>query len=214
MPSRIIEINRKPTNLLFFTMLYGDRLDIGDVRGSPVVKISAGSRPARIVTDDTSVFWTARGTPEGNGFVPATGTVGRATTALTDPKTIASAQNGPFGIGVDRRGFVYWANELDGTIMRMPSSGSGTPKILASEGAGSRPAGLYASEERVYWTNRGTGQIRALSLEDGSTPETLASGQSSPFCIDVSRDGPNRYVFWINSGSVTSADGSLMVLSR
>jgi hypothetical protein len=70
---------------------------------------------------------------------------------------------------------------LDGTVMKMPLDGTGTPITLVS-GLIVRPTGIAVEASFVYWTNVGSlqgpdGGVMKVSL-DGGTPMSLVAGRS------------------------------------
>jgi hypothetical protein len=76
------------------------------------------------------------------------------------PEVIADGQSGPIGIA-QRGTYVYWTNNVGGTIMRALKIG-GIPELLAS--GQQAPSGIAVDASVVYWANRDDGTVMALAL--------------------------------------------------
>jgi sugar lactone lactonase YvrE len=66
------------------------------------------------------------------------------------PETLAAGQHAPQHIAVDGKS-VYWANEGDGTVSKVPLGG-GTPMVLAA--GQKKPLGMAVDEKFIYWASR------------------------------------------------------------
>lgn len=111
------------------------------------------------------------------------------------PTTLAAGQKGPRAVTVDGTN-VYWTNESDGTVMKVPVGG-GPPTTLAS--GQNAPLALAVYAANVYWTNTGTGDANSSAIMrvpiGGGTPTAVASAES-PVAIAV--DGTS--VYWAEIG--------------
>ena len=86
---------------------------------------------------------------------------------------LASGQRGPAGIAVDATN-VYWANLVDGTLLKM-ASGGGSPVVLAS---GVHTSYFAIDATNIYWTDSTGGKVIKAPL-GGGAPVELAAGQPS-----------------------------------
>ncbi len=88
---------------------------------------------------------------------------------------------------------VYWANDGDGTLMKVPKDG-GSPTTLIS--GQTVPLCVAVDEKYLYWTNYpAAGTVMALPLAGGA-PIELACGQGSPSGIAVDATS----VYWAAQG--------------
>ena len=125
---------------------------------------------------------------------------GTCLASLCQPITLASypVANGPTSMVVDGSN-VYWVNQNDGSVAKVPIAG-GTATTLA---AGSGNAWQIAIDAtNVYWSDSGSLKVSKVPLGGGSTT-VLASGEINPVGIAV--DGSN--VYWTNyfGGTVRKA---------
>jgi sugar lactone lactonase YvrE len=113
-----------------------------------------------------------------------TNTAGCPATGLC---TLASGQSTPLSIAVDGTS-VYWTDQGNGTVMKVPLGGGSGTKI----GSSNLPYGIAVDGTSVYWADF-QGTIMKVPLSGGNaTP--LASGQSGPYGIAL--DSQN--VYWTN----------------
>jgi hypothetical protein len=68
---------------------------------------------------------------------------------------LAVGQSSPFGIAVDATS-VYWANNGDGTLMKVAVGGG---KAVAIASGQSGPTGVAVDAAYVYWTNKTGGTV-------------------------------------------------------
>jgi hypothetical protein len=146
-----------------------------------LASLSGGGLAWGLALDATSVFWTmvtGENSPSRVMKMPLAGGT---------PVTLASGQNGAFGIVVDST-YAYWASPGDGTVMKVPIGG-GAPFTLAA--FQSFPANVAVDATSVYWTNAGddqsstpNGAVMKVPLV-GGPPVVLASALTGADSIAV-----------------------------
>jgi hypothetical protein len=115
--------------------------------------------------------------------------------------TLSYPQNFPEGITIDST-YVYWANNGDGTIKRMPLGGAVPPTTVAS--SQTSPTFMASDATNVYWTNDNTPGAVMKMNRSSLAVSTLAGGLGDPGGIAV--DSTYAYV------AVTSDDYVIKVL--
>jgi hypothetical protein len=97
--------------------------------------------------DSTQLYWTMTGWPDAVGSMPKEGGeitwLGEDTEAGTRPLAV-------------RGMYVYWANDLAGTIKRVSKTGGPTTVIASGQG---QPHAMAADDSGVYWANLDDGRI-------------------------------------------------------
>jgi hypothetical protein len=107
--------------------------------------------------------------------------------------TLADGLRRPWKLVV-RAGEIYWTEQSDGTVMKMPSVGG--PQIVVAERQSS-PVALDVDDRAVYWTSVGVSAIRFLTFDAGATVQTLATDQDAAANIRV-REG---VAYWTNDST-------------
>ncbi len=112
------------------------------------------------------------------------------------PRVLAHGGDGDKRLVLGRN-HVYWSDDGDGSITRLPKDG-GVPLVLATEQM--RPTGLLLHEGHLYWaTSRPVRDqpSRVVRMpEDGGDIETLAAGDWMVEAIAVE----GRDVYWTDFG--------------
>jgi hypothetical protein len=157
----------------------------------------AGAR-SFLTGDATHVYWTDP--VMGKVMSARRGTTGMPRTLTPQPGQ-ASLDN-PQGIAVDAT-HIYWANQGDDTLMRMPFTKNGddiqagaVETLIEEEHA---PFAIAVDVTSVYWTSL-DGDVKKIPLA-GGTVTTLASGQGEPHGIAIDA----TYVYW-----TSMTDGKVM----
>ena len=75
-------------------------------------------------------------------------------------------QSFPTGIVIDSM-YVYWTNNGDGTVKRMPLGGAVMPTPVASSQAS--PSLMAIDATNAYWTEGGTGKVWTAPLSGTGT---------------------------------------------
>jgi hypothetical protein len=109
-------------------------------------------------------------------------------------EVVAMGQSRPWGIAVDDA-FVYWTNEGDNTVMRMPMNG-GAPVAIAKNQF--EPRHILVDAQNVIWSNSNTSN-RAGDLDGGAYFEIAhltkaaigTDGGSGPNRIETAK-GPSK----------------------
>ena len=143
--------------ILFWTDVIAGIVYNFDTPDGPLMTMATDqSFPTGIAADFTTLYWTNMtagadaGTSGCHGDVQDEHTADRARSHPV-PGALGIAQSGPF---------VYWANNVNGTIMRVSKAG-GAPDTLA-EGQGA-PAGIVVDSTWVYWTSRDDGKVMRVA---------------------------------------------------
>ncbi len=107
--------------------------------------------PKFIAVDATGIYWTDQGA----------GTALRLTPGSTQPQILFTGAQ-PFGLALDAT-YLYVStvgtDNSDGTVVRLPKDGSGTPFVMAN--GLSWPSELAVDDVAVYWVNQaGTGVMK------------------------------------------------------
>ncbi len=159
--------------------------------------------PIRVAVDATNVYWTnaGRGCPFDAGVsVPINMRCGGSIMTMPlqggTPTILASGQNNPWGIAVDRNS-VYWTNFGDGTVMKVPRLGGMTTTLATGQNL---PYGIVTDATSVYWA--GGDGVRKVPLMGGSIA-TLATGLAAGIAVDPSG------VYWTTSYGGTVENVSL-----
>jgi sugar lactone lactonase YvrE len=176
--------------------------------GGPVSMLYSGavaSGPWGIAVDTAHVYWTDK----------------TANTLLAVPlaggalKVLAKGLSSPDGVVVDSA-TVYLADgtnqQVNGDILRVPTTGAGAQSTLAPDQKGPRALALDAVS--LYWTDSApfypspTGLIMKVS-KAGGMPVKIADAQGDPLGLAVD----DTYVYWVNGdvGTIVRApkDGGL-----
>src|SRR5579859_45155 len=134
------------------------------------------------------------------GAFPNTGTIQEANPDGTGVTTVATGQNGPYGVAVGASQ-IYWADRNNGTIMAANLDGTGVTTLVTGQ---SFPVGVAVSAGYIYWTTIGTtpgsDSIMRANL-DGTGVTTLVTGQNSAGAVALDAS----HVYWTDS-----IDGTIM----
>lgn len=164
-----------------------------------LVATEAGSPIELVVTADRVVF--ADFAQQRIGWVPKEGG--------GTPTWLAVDQADPRGVAVDGT-HVYWTNQGDGRVQRVPQGGGEAERFADGEAA---PLGIAVDATHVYWVNRTNGQVRRAALAGGE-PETLR--QAAPGARKLVLDGGRLHWTTFDGTQVlrVDVDGSnLLVLA-
>ncbi len=106
---------------------------------------------------------------------------------------LASNQGNAASTQIDQT-FVYWAQEANGAVMKVPING-GTPQTIAVGGGGVNYIAIDATS--VYFANQYSGQVMKAPLDgDGGQTVTLATVNTAAGAAGVAVDAVN--VYWTN----------------
>jgi sugar lactone lactonase YvrE len=161
--------------------------------GRCLVTLASGQNaPLDIVADGLDVYWTNDSSMNPGGTTTP-GSVLMIPVGGGSPSTLASGQESPAGLAVE--GSVYWADRLDGTVLKVDLASAGSPTTLAS--GQNSPQGLAIHASNVYWATAPTsmapdGTVMVLWGGTGN-PVPFASGQTSPGRIAID---PAGNVYW------------------
>ena len=106
--------------------------------------LSNGDIPWDIEVDETSMYWTERGSSPNSGKIMKASKVDG-----TGGVTIAVAQASPQGLTIDAT-HVYWGNAGNGSILKAPLAGGAATVLASGQGA---PANVVVDATHVYWTD-------------------------------------------------------------
>jgi len=145
-----------------------------------------------LAIDDTDVYLTV-----------SDGTIRRVPKTSFDGGAIppiASGQDAPQGIAVDRFN-VYWTNSGSNEVMRLEKTAASVqPTVIATLGNVSEgPNAIAVDSNNVYWTDYEGSNVMMVPI-DGGVATTIAINQELPSAIAV--DGTN--VYWTNQGTSES----------
>ncbi|MFO0590762.1 MAG: hypothetical protein U0441_24675 [Polyangiaceae bacterium] len=171
--------------------------------------------PARMVADNTYVYWTNEGTFDLNN-----GSVARIQHAVQGPTKLAFAVDGgaplaaPRAIALDaEENALYFATIGDGKVWRITNANTATPDPARVFADGlSAPNGIVIYGGNVFIANRGDGTIvykaKTAAATDPVTP--LAANQRNPGALLAK----NNFLVWVNEGPSASAakEGSIVKL--
>lgn len=174
--------------------------------------------PARMVADNTYVYWTNEGT-----FDQTNGSVARIQHAVAGPTKLTFQVDGnvplaaPRAIGLDPVAAggrtLYFATIADGTVWKITKADAATPDAATMFAQGlSAPNGIAIDDKNVFIANRGDGTIvyKPKSAAPGDKPITLATGQKNPGTLVVH----GSFLLWVNEGpsASSSKEGSIVKL--
>lgn len=126
---------------------------------------------------------------------------------------VSSADVGnPARVALDPvNGWVYWsdvgASGADGRILRARRGGAAVETVISGY---DNPAGLAIDTENsaLYWSDSQTNTIYQSGL-DGSNPQVLFS-TSTDVPNEIQLDLQNDMIYWVNGGTVSGSDGSIV----
>ncbi|HEY8040782.1 MAG TPA: hypothetical protein VIF15_13345 [Polyangiaceae bacterium] len=135
-----------------------------------------------------------------------------AAPALPPPTVLARALHASAALAIDRTAAVYWIDEADGDVARIPKRGGTTMSIFAGTGASYTPGStsIAVDDTDIYWTSQvsqGAVKVGMLQRQDknGGKPTTVASSPGALLsCVVV--DGTS--MFWVSAGSIMKAPKS------
>jgi hypothetical protein len=133
--------------------------------GSGTSRLASGSTPWGIAIDEAHVYWT-----DYYG-----GTVRRVPKSAGTAMTIASGQEQPRCLAVDR-GLVYWINRQSDAdvLLRAPAAGGEAPLTLGTGPAASGACRVAVAGDDVYWLGPPPHLLRRTPV-GGGTPTVLVS---------------------------------------
>ena len=112
----------------------------------------------------------------------------------------------PNALAVDKAS-IYWVNELDGDLSRIPKRGGTQMTVFAGNGtAFEANSSIAVDDTDVYWTSQ-AGKLSTFSRQDknGGKPTVVASSTFAPIeCVAI--DDTNMY--WLLGGGVVKASKS------
>jgi hypothetical protein len=126
-----------------------------------------------IASDATNLYWTDCANP--NGTVAIASKQGGPLIWSTSNET------GPAGIAIDATS-VYWANQIDGTIRKVPLAG-GSPATIQS--GQMNPTAVAVDDDWVYWANTGGNTIMKGSKNGGSAEIVATADFPSHVAVDA-----------------------------
>lgn len=138
-----------------------------------------------------------------------TGSAASAPSAPPMPQVTVLAKGlaGSAAIGIDKRN-VYWVDDADGTLQRVPKQGGVTMLVFSGSGTALAPGASAAVDDTdVYWTSAaqaGTAKTNLLRRQDknGGQPTTVAQSATSPFsCVVLD----SEYMYWVQGNLVFRA---------
>jgi sugar lactone lactonase YvrE len=142
----------------------------------------------------TRLYWVNEDLDSGNG-----GTINEANLDGTNPQTIITGQDFPFGMAVDGS-HLYWT-ESNGTINEANLDGTNPQTIITGQ---DDPAGLAVDGSHLYWTNVLGGTINEANL-DGTNPQTIITGQDAPAGLAVD----DSHLYWTDNAEISEANGTI-----
>lgn len=101
----------------------------------------------RLAHDTTHLYWTTPGWPTALGSVSKEGgePVWFGEDVEAGTRTLAVHDTD-----------VYWSNDIEGTIKRVPKGGGATTVVASGQG---RPVAMVADASGVYWANQSDGRV-------------------------------------------------------
>ncbi len=124
-----------------------------DASGPAQMVVGGQVDPKFIAVDATGIYWSDQGA----------GTALRLPPGSTQPQVLFTGEQ-PFGIALDAT-YLYVStigtDSADGTVVRLPKDGSGTPFVMAS--GLSWPSELSVDDVAVYWVNQEGGGVMKVA---------------------------------------------------
>ena len=117
---------------------------------------------------------------------------------------LARGVHGSSAIALDKNS-VYWIDESDGSLRRLPKRGGVTMELYSGAGVPFAPgASIAVDATDVYWTSAtvaGASKTSTLRRQDknGGKPTTVASGSASAVqCVVIDDSG----IYWVQGNAV------------
>jgi hypothetical protein len=126
-----------------------------------------------------------------------------AAPARLPPAVLAKDLHAPSALAVDRAA-LFWVDELDGDLARIPKRGGVTMTVFAGTGAPFAPgASIAVDETDIYWTSQ-VATASSLTRQDknGGKPTVVASNTTAPIACVV-LDETSAY--WVQGPGIYKA---------
>jgi hypothetical protein len=177
--------------------------------GTPETIVNEDGAPRGIALDSTHAYWAVRGATYSVSAdlvtTYAPGSIRRIAFTGSKPEVLAFDQIQPHSVALDRE-FVYWTNEVGGTVMKVPLAG-GIPLAIADRQ--DHAWGIQVDAMHAYWTIYGGQVLRAPLV--GGAPELIAD--LSPLNTrGIALDNANVYVAAFKSSTIP--DGKVVRVGK
>jgi len=156
-PAEMVTQLDKPTHQMAVsgqTLFIRSPGDIWSFANAKLKRFAESTGRGGIVADNRNVVWTNE----------ETGDVVAASVREDAPfRVLASGQARPYSATMDAT-HVYWANEENGTLVRVPREGGDVEVLVRGQ---SLPSGTALDETHLYWVDRTAGAILRIPKRGG-----------------------------------------------